>query len=271
MNALIVSDEATIRLTAFLLLFLALAIAERLAPRRTWSRPWQLRWVNNIGLSLFNSVLLRFLAPFSGTALAVIVQDKGWAVLNLSELPLVWSVLIFVLIFDCTIYFQHRMFHWIKPLWIFHRVHHTDLDYDVTTGTRFHPVSIIVSMAIKLVLVFMFGAEPLAILTAEVLLNATSMFNHSNIRIPEKVDRILRLFVVTPDMHRVHHSVLEEEHSCNFGFNFPWWDRLFGTYLAKASLTHPELQIGIEGCDEKNSVRLDHLLIQPFLSRGQSS
>lgn len=265
MNALIVDEEALIRLTVFLVLFLTLAFAERIFPRRHWTQSMPLRWLNNLSLSAFNSLCLRLLAPFSGTALAMLVQEKGWSVLNLSALPLLPSVLVFVLVFDCVIYFQHRFFHWLKPLWVFHRVHHTDLDYDVTTGSRFHPVSIIISMMIKLALVLLLGAEPIAILVAEVLLNATSMFNHSNLHIPAKVDRVLRLFIVTPDMHRVHHSVVEHEHSCNFGFNFPWWDRLFGTYLDQAELGHDALEIGIDGFDAARSIRLDRLLLQPFL------
>jgi sterol desaturase/sphingolipid hydroxylase (fatty acid hydroxylase superfamily) len=268
MNAVPIFDETFnetfVRLSVFLGVFLILAVAERLRPRRVWSHSWQKRWINNIALGAFNSACLRLLAPFSGTVFAAMVQENNWALVNLSTLPTLLSILLFVVIFDLTIYWQHRLFHWLKPLWVFHRVHHTDLDYDLTTGNRFHPVSIVISMAIKLVLVLALGALPVAILIAEVLLNVTSMFNHSNIRLPAGVDRVLRLIIVTPDMHRVHHSVVEAEHGRNFGFNFSCWDRLFGSYLESPALPQESLVIGIEGFAQDRSVRVDSLLLQPF-------
>ena len=195
---------------------------------------------------------------------AEIASENGWGLLNLVSLPLWLSILLFVVVFDFAIYFQHRMFHMFQPLWRLHRVHHTDLDYDITTGTRFHPLSILISLAIKFALVLAFGGQPMAVLISEVLLNLSSMFNHSNISIPIRIDRILRLFVVTPDMHRVHHSVDQVEHNRNFGFNFPWWDRMFGTYLAEPAEDHSALRIGIDGFDENNAVPIAAMLMQPF-------
>ena len=264
MNTVEAGDEGLIRLSIFLGLFVAFALLERWFPRRERRVDWRLRWLNNLSLSLINSLLLRVLVPFSGTAFALLVQLKGWGLFHLTDIAPVIAVVVFLLAFDVTIYFQHRLFHYVNALWVLHRVHHTDLDYDLTTGNRFHPLSIVISMLIKLLLVLVLGAPAFAILTAEVLLNATSMFNHSNLKLPAKLEKMLRLVVVTPDMHRIHHSVLDTEHSCNFGFNFSCWDRLFGTYLETASIPQDMMQIGIKGFDAKSSVRLDRLLVQPF-------
>jgi sterol desaturase/sphingolipid hydroxylase (fatty acid hydroxylase superfamily) len=264
MNAFAVGEEATIRLVIFLSLFMFIAVAERLRPQQPLKVSWPLRWANNIALSAINTLFLRVLAPFSGTVYAAIVYEQDLALINLAELPMVVSILAFILIFDFAIYWQHRLFHWVPLLWRFHRVHHTDLDLDVTTGSRFHPVSIVISMCIKLVLVLVFGPFPLAILVSEVLLNATSMFNHSNLRLPEKVDNAIRWIMVTPNMHRIHHSQEAAEHSSNFGFNFTWWDRVLGTYRADADLAADRIIIGIAGFDEIKSVRVDRLLTQPL-------
>ena len=170
----------------------------------------------------------------------------------------------FVLLFDLTIYFQHRLFHIVPVFWRLHRMHHTDVDYDVTTGNRFHPVSILLSSVIKLGLVVCLGPLPIAIVLAEILLNATSMFNHSNISIPVAADKVLRNIIVTPDMHRIHHSVDQLEHNRNFGFNFPWWDRLFGTYQQRPKLGQQEMEIGIAGFRDPESAGLLGLLLQPL-------
>ena len=267
MNSLIIDYEPALRLSLFLLAFVGLAASERLWPRRALRIPWQSRWLNNMAIGAVNTLFLRILVPFSATAFALLADEKGWGLLNLINLPVWASILVFVVIFDLSIYFQHRLFHLVKVFWLLHRVHHTDLDYDITTGNRFHPVSILISMVIKLGLVILFGPLPLAILISEVLLNLTSMFNHSNINIAPKVDRVLRYILVTPDMHRVHHSTNEMEHNRNFGFNFPWWDRIFGTYQDQPQRGHVELNIGIIGFEEENSVRLDKLLLQPFINR----
>ncbi|HIG40900.1 MAG: sterol desaturase family protein [bacterium] len=264
MNGLIVDNEGAIRLAIFFCAFAIIAIAERRLPHRRMSLPWVNRWLNNLGLSVVNTLCLRVLVPFSATFFAIYAVGNGWGLLEFLDLPTWLSILLFVLGFDCAIYFQHRLFHAVRPLWLLHRVHHTDLDYDITTGTRFHPLSIIISMAIKICLVLVLGGPVVAVLISEVLLNLTSMFNHSNIKIPSAVDTVLRNFVVTPDMHRVHHSSKFEEYNRNFGFNFPWWDRVFGTYQAQPELGHTHMVLGIDGFGESESVRVQDLLMQPF-------
>ena len=258
------ADEGLIRLSLFIGLFVLFALLERWFPRRERRGDWRVRWLNNMSLSFVNSLLLRVLIPFSGTTFALLVQQNGWGLFNLADVSAGVELVTFLLIFDLTIYFQHRLFHHVNALWVLHRVHHTDLGYDLTTGNRFHPLSIVISMLIKLLLVLVLGAPVFAILLAEILLNATSMFNHSNLKLPARFEKILRFVFVTPDMHRIHHSALESEHSCNFGFNFSCWDRLFGTYLDTASIPQELMQIGINGFDEESSVRLDRLLMQPF-------
>lgn len=264
MSTVEIETEGMIRLSIFLLLFCLFALLEKRYPRRSWLIDKRVRWLNNLSLTMFNTFMLRMVLPFSGTAFALLVQVKGGLLLDLSKLPHAIGIPLFVIAFDMTIYFQHRLFHWLQVLWVLHRVHHSDLDYDVTTGNRFHPLSILISMMIKLFLVWLVGPPMMAILIAEVLLNATSMFNHSNIALPQGVEKTLRWVIVTPEMHRIHHSSKKSEHSCNFGFNFSCWDRVFGTYLDKASIDQSEMRIGIEGYGEESSVRLDHLLVQPL-------
>ena len=271
MNVVEAGEEATIRLLVFLVLFTVFAVSERLFPRRVRKIDWRIRWLNNMLLSSLNTFVLRIFVPFSGTLFAVYLFEGQGALLKLTDLPWTLSIGIFIVLFDLTIYFQHRFFHWLHPLWLLHRVHHTDLDFDVTTGSRFHPISILISMLIKFALIFGLGPFPVAVLAAEVLLNGTSMFNHSNIRLPDSVDRALRWIIVTPDMHRIHHSVVDTEHECNFGFNFSCWDRLFGTYLGEAALPQGQMAIGITPFDETDSIRLDKLLTQPFSWRPSGS
>ncbi len=271
MNVVEAGEEATIRLLVFLVLFTVFAVSERSFPRRVRKIDWRIRWLNNMLLSSLNTFVLRIFVPFSGTLFAAYLFEGQGALLKLTDLPWTLSIGIFIVLFDLTIYFQHRFFHWLHPLWLLHRVHHTDLDFDVTTGSRFHPISILISMLIKFALIFGLGPFPVAVLVAEVLLNGTSMFNHSNIRLPDSVDRALRWIIVTPDMHRIHHSVVDTEHECNFGFNFSCWDRLFGTYLGEAGLPQGQMAIGITPFDETDSVRLDKLLTQPFSWRPSGS
>lgn len=194
----------------------------------------------------------------------MLAQERGWGLFNWLELSAWLTIPLFMLLFDLTIYLQHRLFHWQPILWRMHRMHHTDPDYDLTTGNRFHPGSILISAAIKLGLVFVLGPLPVAIVFAEILLNATSMFNHSNVYIPQRWDKFLRRIVVTPDMHRVHHSIDPIEHNRNFGFNFPWWDRIFGTYKDQPQTPHADLVIGIEGFQEDQPANLLNLLAQPL-------
>lgn len=264
MEAYLLQHEPWIRLSAFSLIFIVMAAWEVFAPRRVPAHPRRLRWPANLGIVALNSVLLRFLLPVAAIAFAEVAQDRGWGLLNQLSISPVVALVLGVVALDLVIYFQHILFHAVPALWRLHRMHHADIDFDVTTGGRFHPVEILISGGIKLVAIAVFGPSPVAVLLFEVILNATSMFNHSNVRIPVTIDAVLRLFVVTPDMHRVHHSVLPHETNRNFGFNLPWWDRLFGTYRAQPSAGHEHMKIGIVIFREPKELRLDWMLLQPF-------
>jgi sterol desaturase/sphingolipid hydroxylase (fatty acid hydroxylase superfamily) len=196
--------------------------------------------------------------------MAFLAESKGWGLFNILPLPAWLAIPPAVLLLDLTIYGQHVAFHAVPLLWRLHRTHHADLEFDVTTGLRFHPGEILLSMAIKLAAVAVLGAPPLAVLIFEILLNATSLFNHGNVRLPLGLDRLLRLIVVTPDMHRVHHSIDRPETNSNFGFNLPWWDRLFGTYRAQPALGHERMTIGIDKFRDPRELRLDRMLWQPL-------
>jgi sterol desaturase/sphingolipid hydroxylase (fatty acid hydroxylase superfamily) len=202
-------------------------------------------------------------------AVAVMAGDRGWGLLNLTHAPAWAAGPLAVLVLDFAIYLQHVMFHAVPAFWRLHRMHHADLDFDVTTGARFHPIEILLSVAIKMGVIVLIGAPPVAVLIFEVLLNATSMFNHSNVRIPPAIDRLLRRVVVTPDMHRVHHSILPHEMNSNFGFNLPWWDWLLGTYREQPREGHEGMTIGIEQFRTRRDLWIDRLLLQPF--RGPAS
>jgi sterol desaturase/sphingolipid hydroxylase (fatty acid hydroxylase superfamily) len=260
-----VTSEPFIRLGIFLGIFAAVALWEALAPRRPRQFPRRARWVPNLALLAIDVALVRVLAPGAAIAVALAGEAHGWGLLNAMGTPAWLAVPVAVALLDLAIYFQHVMFHAVPALWRLHRVHHTDLDFDVTTGTRFHPVEILISTGVKCAAVAAIGAPALAVLVFEVLLNATSMFNHANARIPTGIDRWLRWLVVTPDMHRVHHSVDYDESSSNFGFNAPWWDRLFGTYRAQPAAGHEAMTIGVDAFRSAEDLRLDRLLVQPFL------
>lgn len=223
-----------------------------------------IRWTNNLGLVVIDTIVLRLSFPILAVGLAVTAQDLGWGLFNIIAVPGWVAVLVSIVVLDLVIYLQHVMFHAVPALWRLHRMHHADLEFDVTTGLRFHPVEILLSMGIKLVVVLALGPPAIAVLIFEVLLNATAMFNHSNIRLPRLVDRLLRLIVVTPDMHRVHHSVIPEETNSNFGFNLPWWDRLLGTYKAQPKAGHEGMTIGIEHFRTGRDLWLDRMLVQPI-------
>lgn len=254
-----------LRLAAFAAIFAAMALWEALAPRRRRRFGRGTRWIPNLALLAIDVVVVRVLAPGAAVAVALAGEARGWGLLNAIAAPMWLAVPVAVALLDLAIYFQHVMFHAVPTLWRLHRVHHTDLDFDVTTGSRFHPVEILISTAVKCAVVAAIGAPALAVLAFEVLLNATAMFSHGNVRIPEHVDRWLRRFVVTPDMHRVHHSIEYQESSSNFGFNAPWWDRLFGTYRAQPAAGHEAMTIGVDAFRSAEDLRLDRLLIQPLL------
>ena len=262
------TGEAAIRLGFFFGILVLVALWELARPRRRLTHPRWLRWYANLGLAAFNTTLVWLLVPLVPVALAVIAESRGWGLLNLVELPFWLEVLLAVIVLDFAIYLQHVVFHAVPALWRLHRMHHADLDFDVTTGARFHPVEILLSVAIKLAAVALIGAPAAAVLIFEILLNATSMFNHGNLRMPAWLDRMLRWIVVTPDMHRVHHSDIPAETDSNFGFNLPWWDRLFGTYRAQPRLGHEGMTIGLDRFRQREDLHLHRMLLQP-LRRGE--
>jgi sterol desaturase/sphingolipid hydroxylase (fatty acid hydroxylase superfamily) len=259
-----VEAEQLVRLGSFLGVFAAMALAEALAPRRGRAFPRRARWPHNLGLLALDVALLRLLVPGAAIAVALAAEERGWGLLNALPLPAWVSVLLAVALLDLAIWIQHVVFHAVPALWRLHRVHHSDLDVDATTGTRFHPFEILISAAVKCAAVAAIGAPALAVLAFEILLNATAVFNHANARIPEGLERWLRLALVTPDMHRVHHSIAYNETNSNFGFNLPWWDRLFGTYRASPARGHESMTIGVDAFRSAGDLRLDRLLAQPF-------
>jgi len=264
----ILRNELPIRLVFFFGIFSVMAIWELLAPRRTLTVSRGMRWINNLGLVFLNSFILRLLFPAAAVGVAALAQQRGWGLLNLYDSPFLLSVAIAVVAMDLVIYLQHVMIHAVPVLWRLHRVHHADLDYDVTTGARFHPLEIILSMMIKFATIMVLGPPVVAVVIFEVLLNATAMFNHSNVRLPGDLDRLLRWFLVTPDMHRVHHSVEEDETNSNFGFSLPWWDRLFGTYRDQPRGGHEGMSIGIHQYRDPRQVnRLPGMLALPFIGK----
>lgn len=269
MLEIIQNNEAVIRMGFFLGILAVMAVWELAAPRRRQDIPRVLRWSNNLAVVALDTLVVRLSFPILAVGLAVFVEERGWGLLNLYEIPIWLGIVISILVLDLAIYLQHVMFHAVPALWRLHRMHHADLEFDVTTGLRFHPVEILLSMGIKLAVVAALGPPAVSVLIFEVLLNATSMFNHSNIDIPGPIDRTLRLFIVTPDMHRVHHSIMPHETNSNFGFNLPWWDRSLGTYRAQPEKGHLGMTIGIEQFRTRRDLWLDRMLIQPL--RGPSS
>jgi len=254
-----------LRLAAFLSVFVVLALLEQAWPRRALTVAKPQRWLINLAIVITNTLLVRLVFPLAPFAVAALAQANGWGLFHLLHLSGVLAIMASLLVLDLLIYTQHRLFHRIPPLWRIHRMHHTDLDLDVSSGTRFHPLEIMLSLAIKLAAVVLLGVSPLAVLLFEIILNATSMFNHANLRLPLTMDAWLRLFLVTPDMHRVHHSVLPRETNNNFGFNLPWWDRLFGTYLAQPSAGHDRMSIGLQEWRDLQHLGLWPLLRLPFI------
>ncbi len=257
--------EIAIRLGFFLGVFVLVAVCEILAPRRSLTTSKSSRWFANLVILGLNPISVRLVFPVLPIALALLADEHRWGLLNNVDLPYFAKVAMGVIALDFSIYLQHVLHHAIPVLWRLHMVHHADLDYDLTTGLRFHPLEIVISMGIKLMTVTALGPPALAVLIFEVALNATSMFNHGNIHIPTGIDRVLRLFIVTPDMHRVHHSVIIRETNSNYGFNLPWWDRLLGTYKDQPDKGHDGMTIGLSQFRDHKRLTLPRLLILPFV------
>jgi len=245
MEAFVLANEPTVRLTAFAVVLAVMVIWEVLAPRRSRPLARRRRWPANLGIVVLNSIIIRLLFPAAAVGVALTAETQGWGLLHRYDVPSWVAVVAGVVVLDLAIYLQHVMFHAVPALWRLHRMHHADLDIDVTTGARFHPVEIMISMLIKFAAIAALGVPPVAVALFEVLLNATSMFNHGNVRIPPALEPALRRLVVTPDMHRVHHSIERDETNSNFGFNLSIWDRLFGTYRAQPRAGHQAMAIGI--------------------------
>jgi len=264
MNTVLLDHANAVRLFGFAGVLLVMALWEVLAPRRARTFGRLARWPSNLGIVLLDTVCVRLLIPTSLAAFAVYGAGQGWGVLNSIVVPARVAVAISILLLDLAIYAQHVVFHAVPLLWRLHRMHHSDLEIDVTTGIRFHPVEILLSVLIKMAVIALLGAPPVSVLAFEVILNATSMFNHSNVALPVWLDRIVRAVLVTPDMHRVHHSVIRDETDSNFGFNLSLWDRLFGTYRREPAAGQLGMTIGIDAFREPRELRLDRMLTQPF-------
>jgi sterol desaturase/sphingolipid hydroxylase (fatty acid hydroxylase superfamily) len=265
MSDLLLKNELLIRLSFFLGVLFVMALWEVAAPRRRREIPRLLRWTNNLGLVVVDTILVRLTFPIVAVGLALMAEQRGWGFFNTFAVPAWLAVPGSVIVLDLVIYLQHVMFHAVPALWRLHRMHHADLEFDVTTGLRFHPAEILLSMGLKLAVVAALGPPAIAVLLFEVLLNATAMFNHGNVHIPLKLDRLLRWIVVTPDMHRIHHSIHPTETNSNFGFNLPWWDNLFGTYRRQPKEGHDAMTIGIEQFRDRRDLWLDRMLLQPAL------
>lgn len=268
MDTFIQTYEVAIRLAFFLGIFTVMAFWELMLPRRVLTVSKAVRWVNNLGLVVFNTLLLRLLFPVAAVGMAAFTTERGWGLLNHLQVPPVLAVPIAVIAMDFVIWLQHVMVHAVPILWRLHRVHHADLDYDLTTGARFHPIEIVLSMLIKFATIMVLGPPVVAVMAFEVILNGMAMFNHANVRLPRDLDGLLRWLVVTPDMHRVHHSVEDDEANSNFGFNLSVWDRLFGTYRDQPRGGHEGMAIGIHRYRDPEQVdRLPGMLMLPFIGK----
>lgn len=259
--------ESIIRLGSFLSLFALLAIWEISSPKRQLLQLRRFRWLSNLGLIVISSVLIRFVFPTAAVGIAIIVEQNNWGFLYYFHLPYVIHFIAAFILMDLSLYFQHVIFHSLPMFWRFHRVHHSDLDCDVTTGLRFHPFEMLLSILIKFLTISALGIPVLTVVIFEIILNAASMFTHSNIRIPGKIESIVRWFIVTPDMHRIHHSVHENETNSNFGFFISVWDRIFGTYIKQPEAGHKEMQIGLDEFREPKWQDLRWLIYLPFVSK----
>ena len=241
---------------------------EILSPRRPKSTSAKMRWLSNLGMVATGTLVLRLLLPLSGAGFALFVEKNGWGLFHALAIREGLKFVLALLCLDFAIYLQHALFHGIPIFWRLHMVHHTDLDLDATSGVRFHPIEILLSMVIKMAFIACLGVSPAAFIVFEVILNGTSLFNHGNVYLPAYLDRVLRLFVVTPDMHRVHHSVIIRETNSNFGFNLPWWDRLLGTYRAQPAAGHEDMTLGLSLYRDPGRLTLPRLLILPLTGQA---
>ncbi len=258
-------QDALICLLIFFGAFGVMAGLEKLLPRRVPMRPKAERWMINIMITAINTLIIRFAMPILPVGAALVAQQNGWGILNmLPQFPdvAVWALGLMTL--DLIVYLQHVAFHRVPLLWRLHRVHHCDLDVDVTTGLRFHPIEIVLSLTIRILAVLALGIPAPVVLAFEVILITMAVFNHANVAIPRWLDGFVRLFVVTPDMHRVHHSTQVAETNSNYGFNLSCWDRLLRTYCAQPKADHAAMSIGLPDVRDPSRVSLPALMIAPF-------
>lgn len=268
----LVANEPVVRVAIFAAAFALIATSEMVAPRRPLTVPRRSRWPSNLAIVLLNTVLVRALLPVTAVSMAMLAEERGWGLFHSSGPLPAWLVIpATVVVLDLAIYLQHVLFHAVPILWRLHRMHHADLDVDVTTGARFHPIEIVLSMLLKFGAIATLGAPPLGVFVFELLLSTGSLFNHGNLRLPLRVDGILRWIVVTPDMHRVHHSAAPEETNRNFGFTLSWWDWIGGTYRAQPAAGHAGMALGISQFRKVSDLRLDRLLLQPVLDDAASA
>jgi sterol desaturase/sphingolipid hydroxylase (fatty acid hydroxylase superfamily) len=263
-DTFLIANEPAIRLGFFASTFVLIALWELFAPRRLLQTPKAVRWTNNLGLAVVNILLVRILFPSAAVAMAILANERGVGLLNVFPVPYPLAMILSLLALDLMMYLMHLMFHAVPAFWRVHRVHHADVDFDVTTAVRFHPIQIALSIPIKFAVIFVLGPPVLAVLLFEAAFNAVLVFSHANIRIPSAVDRVLRCFIVTPDVHRLHHSVDATETNSNFGFALTWWDRLFGTYRGEPARGHERMTIGVDQFRTQRDSWLDRLLLQPF-------
>jgi len=264
MEQFVLNNERIIRLGAFFGIFAVMALYEVIAGKRPLKAPKGRRWLINLGITFLNTAIIRVLFFAGAMGTAIWAATKGWGLFNNIDIPPLIEGLICVAVLDLLIYTQHVVFHHVKPLWRLHMMHHTDLDLDVTSGSRFHPIEIVMSMIIKIAAVAALGAPAWSVVVFEVILNGLAMFNHSNVRLPLALDRILRKVIVTPDMHRVHHSVIIRELNANFGFNLSIWDRIFGTYIPQPRMGHQDMTIGLANFREFDKLGFGKLIALPF-------
>lgn len=262
----LIKHEAIVRLGIFFSLLALLLLWEQLAPRRDQAYLIQ-SWLTNFSLVVFYTLLIRLLFPIVAVGMAHYAQTQDAGLLNWLALPFLLNVVLGIVLLDLIIYWQHRLFHAIPLFWRLHQVHHTDLNYNISTGVRFHPIEIILSLFIKLAVVWFLGTPAVAVLLFEILLSSCALFNHGNIKLPLVLEPYLRWFIVTPDMHRIHHSIHKTETDSNFGFSVPWWDRLFGSYCAEPCEGHIQMKVGQIEYRRPEQVNLIHSLQQPFKAK----
>lgn len=261
-------SEIVVRLSFFFGVLLALMLVENLRPKRTLKIKKSKRWIRNLSIIFISSLAVKVLIPFTAASVAIYAEQSGLGMFNVLSLPFIITVISSIILLDLLIYAQHVASHYIPLFWRLHKVHHIDQEIDVTTALRFHPVEIILSALIKCGAVLLLGVPFIAIVIFEILLNASAMFNHANIKLPRKLDKLLRLFLVTPDMHRVHHSIIVKETNSNFGFNLPWWDRIFGTYQDQPEQGHKGMTIGLKEYQDESKTGLAHILKIPFNNKN---